>query len=687
MRSSFLSLVVSAFCVLGLNAYAGVSKAPPNIVLIISDDQAYHDFGFMGHPVIETPHLDKLASESLVFTRGYLTTALCAPSLASIQTGMYPHQHGWTGNDPVKGGVHTRQEWIDLYRQQPQLPALLAERGYLSLHTGKYWQGHPEEISGFTDSMGPTFRNGSEASLGVGRDTMQPIYDFIAKAQGEEKPFLVWYAPFLPHTPHTPPERLLKKWAARTDIDRHAKYFAMVDWLDETCGDLMKHLDEQGLRDNTIVMFISDNGWPHGDEGPYRGHKMSPWEQGVRTPIMIRWPGKVEPQMDESHLAFNLDIPVTLLAAVGAAVPDVMEGINLLDEAAVKGRDSIFIEDFNHDMAAPDQPEASLEARAVISGDWKLVELNESTLTTAPGSYLFNLKDDPKEKINLAGEQPQRVAELQGKLNAWWNPTPEIQTETRPDGVTAITFPYKKVGGVELAMKVWWPANYRPIQKKLAALVLFHGGGWSNGNMKIWGGLAPFLAKRGMVVVTPEYRVSSRHGTGPDDCLIDAKSAMRYVYEHADQWGIDKNKIAAGGESAGGHLAAATAFSKGFNDPRDNLDISCIPSALVLYYPVIDNGPGGFGHGRVKNYWEDFSPLHNISANPPPTLFLTGDKDVYTPVETAYAYQAEMEKQGGRCDLKVYKEGVHGLPKHGEVTKRDVVEFLTSLGYLKAKSE
>ena len=424
-RPSKLCGLLAAFLALCVMGSRASNDKRPNIVVIISDDQAYHDFGFMGHEVIQTPHLDRLASQSLVFARGYVTTALCAPSLATMQTGMYPHQHGWTGNDPAKeiGGWAKRQEWIDRYSQAPQLPALLAEAGYLSLHTGKYWQGDPQKVSGFTHSMGKTQRHGSSTSLGVGRNGMQPIYDFIAEAQDQEKPFMVWYAPFLPHTPHTPPERLYKKYKDKTKHEAHAKYFAMVDWLDETCGELLEHLDDKKLTDNTVVLFICDNGWPHGDSG-YRGHvsKLTPWEQGVRTPIMVRWPGKVKPTMDEVHLASNIDIPVTILEAAGVPVPDAMEGIDLLDAKAVDDRECIFIEDFDHDMVAPDRPEASLEARGVICGDWKLVEVYEEEQGEVPGSYLFNVTQDPKEKINLVDKHPEKAAELQRRLNAWWSP-------------------------------------------------------------------------------------------------------------------------------------------------------------------------------------------------------------------------------------------------------------------------
>lgn len=352
-----------------LLAGEGSNSSKPNIVLIIGDDQGFGDYGFMGHPVIKTPNLDKLSGESVLFTRGYVTTALCCPSLSTMLTGRYPHQHGYTGNDPIAGA--RRETWLTHFRNCPQLPALLEKAGYLSMHTGKYWQGNPS-VSGFTDSMGDTARHGGQA-LEIGRKTMQPIHDFIGKAQSKAKPFFVWYAPMMPHTPHTPPERLLEKYADQ----KNAKYFAMCEWFDETCGDLLKHLDDKRLRDNTVVIYIADNGWSEGVKG-FRGSKQTLWEQGVRQPIMIRWPGKGKPRREEERLASNIDIAPTVLAAAGLSAPVTMEGINLLNDEATRARRAVFLEDFAHNMAAPDAPEKTLEGRGVISGDWKLLVMHSS---------------------------------------------------------------------------------------------------------------------------------------------------------------------------------------------------------------------------------------------------------------------------------------------------------------------
>jgi arylsulfatase A-like enzyme len=263
---------LAAFCVVLLSALLIRAAQPPNIVVIISDDQSWTDYSFMGHSHIRTPHLDKLASESLTFTRGYVPSSLCCPSLATIISGLYPHQHKVTSNDPpVPAGMNNRdfqrspafQEGREVMTKHLEtvgtLPQMLAKKGYLSFQTGKWWQGHFSR-GGFTHGMTKGSRHGDDG-LDIGRKGLDPIYDFIATAQQEKKPFFVWYAPFLPHTPHTPPERLFNKYKDKTPSPHIARYWAMCEWLDETCGDLMKHLDEKGLRENTIVVYVTDNGW------------------------------------------------------------------------------------------------------------------------------------------------------------------------------------------------------------------------------------------------------------------------------------------------------------------------------------------------------------------------------------------------------------------------------------------
>lgn len=416
------AVVAAVVALLAGDAAPATEAARPNVVLIIGDDHAWTDYGFMGSTEARTPHIDRLAREGLTYTRGYVTTALCSPSLATLLTGLHPHQHGITGNDPVKG--LDREAWLERFFTHPMLPRLLADSGYLTLHTGKYWMRQPS-VAGFTDDMGATERHGGKA-LAIGRETMQPIDDFLDRAGRERKPFFVWYAPFLPHTPHNPPPRLLEKYAHVEDLP-HRKYLAMVEWFDETVGHLLTGLDRRGIADDTLVILLSDNGWN-------AFGKSFPYENGVRTPIILRQPGRVPPRLDRESLAGNIDIMPTILTAAGVPVPAGLPGIDLLDPGAVAARDTLFLANYAHDMAAPTEPEKSLWTRSVIHGTWKLVSWRPDPPEVRPslGAWqhknpdamqeLFDLAADPHETTNLAATHPEKVRDLQSRIDGWWNP-------------------------------------------------------------------------------------------------------------------------------------------------------------------------------------------------------------------------------------------------------------------------
>jgi sulfatase-like protein len=264
-------LVLVGVAALGCASRLTAADAP-NVVLIVSDDHGWTDYGFMGHPHVKTPNLDKLAAQSLTFRRGYVPSSLCCPSLASLITGRYPHQHKVTSNDPPmppgmkpaqfqksQAFLDGREVMTKHLEAVPTLPRLLAQRGYVSLQTGKWWQGDYRR-GGFTHGMTKGLRHGDEG-LDIGRKTLQPVFDFVSDARKAGKPFLVWYAPMLPHTPHNPPERLLAKYRDKTPSLSVAKYWAMVEWFDETCGQLLDHLEAEKLADNTVVIYVADNGW------------------------------------------------------------------------------------------------------------------------------------------------------------------------------------------------------------------------------------------------------------------------------------------------------------------------------------------------------------------------------------------------------------------------------------------
>ena len=400
----------------------------PNIVLILSDDQAWTDFGFMGHPVIKTPHLDALARESYLYTDGYVTTSLCRPSLASLISGYYPHQHGITGNDPPRGT--DRNKMLKHIDRMPKLPAMLGEKGYVSLQTGKWWEGAPAR-GGFTKGMthGDVSRGGrhGDEGLKIGREGMKPIFDFLDANKGT--PFYLWYAPFMPHTPHNPPQRLLQKYTSPDRPIELAKYYAMCEWFDETCGELIDGLSERGLRGNTLIVFVTDNGWiqktpqtelPDGWRQPFAPRsKRSPNEAGLRTPIFFNWPGTISPGVSDAPVT-ALDVVPTMLAAAGLEKTAAMPGVNLFPDAEprtdLEDR-TLFGEIFAHDLVDIDRPSTSLLYRWCRDGQWKLIlpEGDEEPV------QLYDLSVDPHENENLADEKPELVENLTAQINAWWD--------------------------------------------------------------------------------------------------------------------------------------------------------------------------------------------------------------------------------------------------------------------------
>lgn len=245
---------------------------------------------------------------------------------------------------------------------------------------------------------------------------------------------------------------------------------------------------------------------------------------------------------------------------------------------------------------------------------------------------------------------------------------------------------YKTVGDTELALHVFNPEDHSASDQR-PAIVFFFGGGWKGGSPSQFYPHCAYLASRGMVAMSAEYRVESRDGTTPRECVKDGNSAIRWIRENADKLGIDPDKILAGGGSAGGHVAAATATTTGFEQAGEDLSVSSRPAALVLFNPVFDNGPDGYGHDRVAEYWEAFSPLHNLSETTPPTIVFLGTEDHLIPVSTAEAYQRRMHELGNRCDLHIYDGQPHGFFNFSRrdnflQTVATMDAFLVSLGYL-----
>ena len=244
----------------------------------------------------------------------------------------------------------------------------------------------------------------------------------------------------------------------------------------------------------------------------------------------------------------------------------------------------------------------------------------------------------------------------------------------------------KDKGPAKLRLHIFQPAGNQP-ENRQPAIVFFFGGGWVGGDPSQFYPHCAHLAERGMVAISAEYRIAGKHDTTPFECVADGKSAMRWVRAHANELGIDPDRIAAGGGSAGGQVAAATSALPKFNEPGEDTSISAIPNALVLFNPVFDNGPQGYGYDRIGDQYEDFSPMHNIRHGMPPTIVMLGTEDKLVPVDTARKFQQRMEGLGSRSDLKLYEGAGHGFfnyrnRENYDATVADMDGFLESIGYI-----
>ena len=268
-----------------------------------------------------------------------------------------------------------------------------------------------------------------------------------------------------------------------------------------------------------------------------------------------------------------------------------------------------------------------------------------------------------------------------------------------PSFTGARTEVYKTVGDVKLTLSIFEPAAGPKTGRP--AIVFFFGGGWTNGSPAQFEQQCRHLAARGMVAITADYRVASRHHVKPIACVADAKSAIRWVRANAAHLGIDPRRIAAGGGSAGGHLAAATATLPGLDEPGDDTRVSAVPDAAVLFNPALVLAPmeglplEGFGtrvpEERLGTKPENLSPAHHVKRGAPPMIVFHGKADTTVPYATAEAFARVMKAAGNRCDLVGYEGQPHGFFNHGRKdgkyteTLAAMDAFLVSLGWLPAK--
>ena len=312
-------------------------------------------------------------------------------------------------------------------------------------------------------------------------------------------------------------------------------------------------------------------------------------------------------------------------------------------------------------------------------------------ITTSPDAFSQTKAPAEEAKVTKKDQKPAKKKKA-----------PRYATES---------YKYKTVGERELMLYVTKPSDWTASDQR-PAVVFFHGGGWVSGAPGQFDEHSKHLADLGMVAVQVEYRLLGRirakgekksakptsdtksqskteSDTTPAICIHDAKSAMRWVRQHASDLGIDPNRIASGGGSAGGHLAAFIGTTDGVDDPADDLTISARSNAMLLFNPVYDNGPEGWGRARVGDRFQEFSPAHNVSADDAPAIVFLGTEDKLIPVATAKKFQADMKQAGIKSELHLYEGAGHGFFNSGKeggkwyrLNMEEVDRFLVDLGWL-----
>jgi len=441
---------------------------PPNIVLIIADDLGWPYLGFLGDENVQTPNMDILGNGGAVFEVGHATSNFCRPTLQSLITGLYPIQYEQRmqsiADDKMAdigtpAAVDTDAE-RRMYRQQLEtsaidrmatLPRLLAERGYASHQSGKWWE-QSYAHGGFTHGMTGSWDWTDATELGdrwfftfmggqgqrIGRETMEPVETFIQ--ENAEQPFFLWYGPALPHTPLNAPDRFYKFFEDRDDLSESAKlYYANIAWFDWGVGKLIDELREQRVLDNTLIVYINDNGWEQSPDVEYADNhitfanggprgKGSFFDTGFRTPIIFYWRGEITPLRDTQKLASALDVMPTILDFVGVNEPEDLPGYSLrpaIEGKTVENARDFFIGRLTQHRAGTDfrgEPDDFTDDHmgSARSGyyrrdlRWHFVWLSDTDEVA-----LYDLLNDPGQLIDVSTDYEQRIVSFKADIQAW----------------------------------------------------------------------------------------------------------------------------------------------------------------------------------------------------------------------------------------------------------------------------
>lgn len=442
-------VVLYAWHFIGLASSTAPAAPKPNIIVVMADDMGWGDSATYGHKKIKTPNLDKLASQGVKFTQGYSSAGVCSPARSSILTGRTPYRNGVWRHLSGNHKAHLRSSEITY-------PTLFKKTGYTTAHFGKWHllskqqfdkEGYPQpDDHGFDywfatqNNAIPSHKNPNNfirnnEPVGELKGYSAPLVadeaiKWIEEGRDSTKPFImsVWF-----HEPHKPIATDIKfSELYPNESAKNKKYFGNITQMDYALGQLMKTLDKEGLSDNTLIMFTSDNGpvpSVGGVSGGLRGHKRNDFEGGIRVPFLMSWPGHIKAGTKNDTPIIGSDIFTTLLAVGGIEIPKdrTIDGVNFLP--ALKGKElarktPLFWR--THVSPAKDRV-------AMRIGDWKIVANDRLT-----EFMLFDVQTDWQEKHDLANKMPTKLREMKAKLfetwadikaegpNEWW------ETEANP---------------------------------------------------------------------------------------------------------------------------------------------------------------------------------------------------------------------------------------------------------------
>jgi arylsulfatase A-like enzyme len=413
----------------------------PNIVLIIGDDHGYPYFGFMGADYVKTPNMDALALSGVLFKNGYVPDNHCRPSLATLVTGMLPVDYNNDVNQLIlKEEIVDANLKIELshnaMRHFSTLPKILKKKGYKSYQGGKWWEFHYEN-GGFDEGMTTGWTKEERKSEGwfrkfmggygleLARATMKPVYDFIDK--NLENPFFLWYAPELPHYPFDAPEKYYDIYEDKDMTESAKRYYANCTWFDDGVGELLNYLKKVGEYENTLFIYVNDNGWEQTPDqefwnDPMRSHnggdkgKLSLFDQSFRTPIIFSWDGMIKKDVQLNHLIHSSDIPATILDYLEIEIPKNFYGKsykNAIDGNDFSGREEI-VGNITTTRSFDDMMGKPTEGYWIRDEDWFL-----SWNITEKEINLYDIKIDQNNYNNRADQKPEIVKTMIEKIETW----------------------------------------------------------------------------------------------------------------------------------------------------------------------------------------------------------------------------------------------------------------------------